>query len=146
MVALRMIDRSHKSDILFGNQKPRWQADDTFMTTFSPCSAKMRGANSEPLNASRLYLAFVANIATPGGWSLRYISPRKGVGGCMIGKTRTVSALENVRDKVRFVRVVHRCDGEFEFIRELDLAFNTQLLVMKTRRLTRMRASKSTVS
>ena len=39
----------------------------TFMATFSPFSAKIRGANSEPRYASRLYRALVANSATAGG-------------------------------------------------------------------------------
>ncbi len=39
----------------------------TFITTWNPWSARMRGANSDPLYASRLYLAFVANIAIAGG-------------------------------------------------------------------------------
>ena len=38
-----------------------------FITTWNPFSARMRGANSDPLYASRLYLAFVANIAIAGG-------------------------------------------------------------------------------
>ena len=39
----------------------------TFITTWIPFSARMRGANSDPLYASRLYLAFVANMAIAGG-------------------------------------------------------------------------------
>ena len=39
----------------------------TFITTWNPLSAKIRGANSDPLYASRLYLALVANSAIAGG-------------------------------------------------------------------------------
>lgn len=38
----------------------------TFITTLSPFSAKIRGANSEPRYASRLYRALVAKSATAG--------------------------------------------------------------------------------
>lgn len=38
----------------------------TFITTLSPFSAKIRGANSEPRYASRLYRALVANSAIAG--------------------------------------------------------------------------------
>lgn len=39
----------------------------TFITTFKPWSAKIAGENSDPLYASRLYRALVANKAIAGG-------------------------------------------------------------------------------
>lgn len=39
----------------------------TFIATLSPCEVRMRGANSEALYASRLYLELVANNAIAGG-------------------------------------------------------------------------------
>ena len=42
------------------------EVDITFITTLSPFSAKIRGANSDPRYASRLYRALVANSATAG--------------------------------------------------------------------------------
>ena len=45
---------------------PYYNKPPTFMTTSMPFCARIRGANSEPRYASRLYLALVANIATAG--------------------------------------------------------------------------------
>lgn len=47
-----------------------WTGKLTFMTTFKPLFAKIAGANSEPLYASRLYRALVANSATAGGFPM----------------------------------------------------------------------------
>ena len=86
------------------------------MATFKPLSLKIRGANSDPRYASRLYLALVANNAMPGVapvWLVRH--RKRGV-----SEVSTVSLLDEVRNKVCFVGMVESCYTEFELVRELE--------------------------
>jgi hypothetical protein len=58
-------DRSIKATVRA--RRIRRATSPAFISTVSPFSARILGANSEPRYDSRLYLAFVAKMATAGG-------------------------------------------------------------------------------
>ena len=95
------------------------KVDITFITTLSPFSAKIRGANSEPRYASRLYRALVANSATAG------VGPEKEKHVIISAfqeqtQEQTVCFLQEVRNKIRLMGVMKRGDREFELVGELQ--------------------------
>lgn len=64
------------------------------------------------------HLENVANIAMAGVFPMHTEST-----GCITENVAalTVCALQDVWDEVRFVRMVERCDGELELVRQLEI-------------------------
>ena len=103
----------------------------TFITTLMPCSFKIRGANSEWRDASRLYLVIVSSDTQ--AYNLQfYLANAANIaiaGGCSItddefvihnAKTSlTVGSLEDGRNKVSLVSMMERSDRELELVRQL---------------------------
>ena len=103
----------------------------TFITTFKPCSFRIRGANTEWRYASRLYLMTVsfdtqakhlqfylanaANIAIAGGCSTK--DDQSPIHDAKIG--RTIGSLEDGWNKVRLVGVMERGNRELELVGKL---------------------------
>lgn len=64
----------------------------------------------------RPYLAFVANMATAGVLPSQII--QKAI-KLRVENKHTVRLLQDVWDKVRFMCMVHSCDGKLELVAEL---------------------------
>jgi hypothetical protein len=105
----------------------------TFMTTRRPFSVKTRGANSDALYASRLYLPLSPSPSQKRAWESQTWSSeqtkRRPVVDlhetevmCQANKnmSRTIGTFEEVGHKVCLSGVVYRSDWEVELVRQLN--------------------------